>query len=179
MVRAKNFLVDKYQKPFGEEQIAGGLAEKGGLEETKTPVANNDPVESEFEVSDEHETSACTVTDLESLKEETSAGLAKEPGTFDIAYSSGGKLIVVRTQNAYKTMLKKLAPADGVYTVRCVPKGGAAPEEKPKAPEETKETKAYSRVTIKKTPFMSNNICGGKTNKQWPTQEQLEKWLPK
>jgi len=88
--------------------------------------------------------------------------------------------MVVRTKNAYKTMLKKLAPADGIYTVRCVPKGGAAPEEKPKAPEETKETKkTVNSVSIKKTPIMSSSQEGGKITDQWPSQEQLEKWLPR
>jgi len=87
--------------------------------------------------------------------------------------------MVVRTKNAYKTMLKKLAPADGIYTVRCVPKGGAAPEEKPKAPEETKETKkTVNSVSIKKTQFMSGRCDRGKITHQWPSQEQLEKWLP-
>lgn len=89
-------------------------------------------------MSDGQETVLCTITDLKTLKEEASEGLDKAPGTFDITYMSGGSQILVRTENAFKTMLKKLAPADGIYTVRCVPKGGAAPEEKPKAPEETK-----------------------------------------
>jgi len=111
-------------------------------------------------------------TTLKALKEETSEGLNKEPDSFDIAYTRGDKQILVRTEGAYRSMVRALASAGGVYAVRCVPKGGAAPEEKPKAPEETKETKkAGNSVSIKKTPLMTNKYDEGKITDQWPSQE--------
>jgi len=111
-------------------------------------------------------------TTLKALKEETSEGLNKEPDSFDIAYTRGDKQVLVRTEGAYRSMAKALASAGGVYAVRCVPKGGAAPEEKPKAPEETKETKkAGNSVSIKKTPLMTKKYDEGKITDQWPSQE--------
>ena len=86
-------------------------------------------------------------TTLKALKEETSEGLNKAPDSFDIAYTRGDKQVLVRTEGAHRSMVKALASAGGVYAVRCVPKGGAAPEKKPKAPEETK--KAVNSVSIK------------------------------
>ena len=57
---------------------------------------------------------------------------------------------------------------------------GAALEEKHNEQEETKEeNQAYKSVTIKKTPLMTNEVASGRIDSQWPSQEQLEQWLPK
>ena len=78
---------------------------------------SDDGGEYEFEVTHGEETTELLATDLDSLLKESSEGLALKPDTFNITYMSKGKPIVVRSQNAFRMMIKKHANEDGVYSV--------------------------------------------------------------
>ena len=82
----------------------------------------HDAGEYEFEVTHGEDRTELLATDLESLLKESSEGLELKPDSFNITYMSKGKPVLVKSQNAFRMMIKKHANEDGVYSVQCVPK---------------------------------------------------------